>query len=265
MKDLVTQAEKLIRLVAPELQDRQIYPILSANLPASFAAAARRLDGWAHPDLDLIMEPELTRRGRWRGRGCGIALSPQTLALSSSRRPRESRQKDFPTRFQATILHELCHMLERGFLDQVDAAPPPRKTIEATAAAFGKADVADNAGLSVHWHEFAFIRTVIHMAFRASALGVPVTPGGMFQAHAYGLSPMYKYTAALGDEPEALRGLTFDQIAETPPPRAFRALWRKDLLRLLLPVQSRAELDQKLSAYDRRRLFIHERTNNGTC
>jgi len=104
-------------------------------------------------------------------------------------------------------------------------------------------------------HEWRFIRIALHLAYRATRAGVPLTPLDVFDAAGYGLSPTWKYVAALGDEPERMASLDFTAIRVAPVPTAFAAVWRRDLLRWLLPAKSREQLSETLAAC-RRRIYI---------
>ena len=74
-----------------------------------------------------------------------------------------------------------------------------------------------------------YIRTALHLAHRAAVLGVAVASLDVFDATAYGLSPIQHYADALGDEPARLADSTIHTLEQTPPPSAFADVWLADV------------------------------------
>lgn len=262
MRHLCKQAETLCRAIAPELCGNQLYVVLMGHLPESFGPGVRRLGGLTTPHLCNILQPELEQSGRWRGRGPGFILAPATIASSTKHNRRATRKRAFVAAFFACVIHELAHATDTDCFDEVFAEQPSPEhiAIERNAIA-AYAMTAKDCDSALRWHEWSFIRAAMHLTYRARKAGADVYPGTVFEASVYGLSPAYEYASALGDEPERMADCNFAEIEEVSPPRAFADLWRRDLLKLLLPVTSRDDLKQKLSAYDRRRLFIPTQEN----
>ena len=70
---------------------------------------------------------------------------------------------------------------------------------------------------------------VIHLAHRAAAAGIGVTPADVFDAADYSLSPISAYAEALGDEPARMIDRPFYEIRAAIPPAAFTDLWQSNL------------------------------------
>ena len=64
----------------------------------------------------------------------------------------------------------------------------------------------------------------------------------------YGISPIHRYEAALGDEPERLADATFAEIRETPAPKPFRDLWNADVSRWIDRANLKADAVRTLRA-----------------
>jgi hypothetical protein len=118
-----------------------------------------------------------------------------------------------------------------------------------TADADGTDPPTNGPGAAIPWrgHEWAFIRAALHLAHRAAALGVDLTPRDVFDAETYGLTPTGRYVAALGDEPDRLAGCDFATVARTPPPAAFGELWLADVRRWLERPDARDEMVRMLA------------------
>ena len=255
---LAADAEAVCRTVAPELAGRPLYVLLPSQLPPELRGSDGTL-ACTMRHLDLIVRPTLERFGRWRGRGPAMVIDPAEVASAAARRPRESRRRSFPPSFLSVVLHELAHILDVGLLGE---AEPPAGLIEfgrrlLAAEAAGELPPSNGHGAPVpwRWHEWRFIRIATHLAHRATRAGEGISPVDIIDTAELGLSPTWQYVETLGDEPERMASQDFATIRVAPPPRAFAAVWRRDLLRWLLPVKSRDELSMALAACGRR-IFI---------
>jgi hypothetical protein len=267
---LPARAEALCRAVAPELADRPLYVLLRSELPADLRGDGETL-GCTMKHLAAIVRPELERLRRWRGIGPAMIIDPAGVAVTLTHRPRESRRRCFLHAFLAIALHELAHTLDVGMDDANPAADPPAGLVALgrcilAAEAAGELPPTNGDGAAIPWrgHEWRFIRIAIHLAHRATRAGVDVSPLNVFDAAAHGLSDTWEYVAALGDEPQRMASLDFAAIRAAPAPAAFVAVWRRDLLRWLLPAQSRDQLSQTLAACGRR-IFIHTAAQDATA
>jgi hypothetical protein len=178
-----------------------------------------------------------------------MVLDPRAIARNAERRIRPARRRIFAPLAFGVALHELAHVLTA----EPDEAEPSAEYVEAgramlTADAAGKTPTT-GPGAAVPWrgHEWAFIRAALHLARRAAALGLDLTPHDVFDAETYGLAPTGRYVAALGDEPERLAGRDFATIARTPPPAAFGELWLADVRRWLERPDTRDEMATMLA------------------
>ncbi|HMQ15313.1 MAG TPA: hypothetical protein PKC49_05005 [Phycisphaerae bacterium] len=270
MNGLPARAETLCRDVAHGLADRPLYVLLRSELPADMRGDGETL-GCTMKHLAAIVRPELERLGRWRGIGPAMIIDAAGVAATLARRPRESRRRCFLPAFLAIALHELAHILDVGIDDANPAADPPaglvalgRRILAAEAAGELPPTNGDGADIPWRWHEWRFIRIAIHLAHRATCAGVDVSPLNVFDAPAHGLSDTWEYAAALGDEPQRMASLDFAAIRAAPVPPAFAAVWRRDMLRWLLPATSREQLSQTLAACARR-IFIPAAAQDATA
>lgn len=270
MNHLAARAEQLCHVVAPELGNRPLYVLLRSELAAELRGDDETL-GCTMKHLDAIVRPELERLGRWRGRAPAMIIDADGVAATLARRPREARRRCFVSAFLAVALHELAHILDVGIDNANLATAPPadlvsfgRRILAAEASGELPPTNGDGAAIPWRWHEWRFIRIAIHVAHRATRAGVDLSPLHVFDATAHGLSPTWEYAAALGDEPRRMASINFAVIRAAPVPSAFVAVWRRDLLRWLLPTTSRDKLSQTLAACGRR-VFIPTAARDATA
>jgi hypothetical protein len=255
MKRLTAEAEALCRAVAPDLARGPLYVLLRSELSAELRVGHGLL-GLTTRHLDLILRPTLERLGRWCGRGPAMLIDPAALAAGSAHRDRSARWRAFKPAFLGIVLHELAHVLDADLTSGPEPDPDlvvfARLAFEAELK--GTIEPTNGPGTAIPWrrHEWRFIRIALHWAHRATRVGVPLTPLDVFDAAEYGLSPTWEYAAALGDEPERMASLDFAAIRSAAVPAAFAGVWRRDLLRWLLPARSREQLSEALAACGRR-------------
>lgn len=249
MKRLRTEAEALCRAVAPELAGRPLYVVLASDVYPD-AGNGDGPDGCTMRHLDLMLRPTLERLGRWSGRGPAMVLDPRAIARNAERRIRPARRRAFAPAAFGVALHETAHVLTA----EPGEGEPSAEYLEAgramlTADADGTDKPTNGPGAAVPWrgHEWAFIRAAMHLAHRAAALGVDLTPRDVFDAEPHGLAPTCRYMAALGDEPDRLAGCDFATIALTPPPVAFAELWLADVRGWLERPDARDEMVRMLA------------------
>ncbi len=257
--NLSFHAEALCRAVAPDLSDGPLYILLRSELPPDIQKPPHTI-AFTMQILDLILRPTLERLGRWRGRGPAMIIDPAEVAAVSAHRPRVSRQRSFKPVFLGAILHELSHILDLG---QDEEADPPALVVEIgrrviSAESASELPPSNGHGAPIPWrlHDWRFIRVALHLAYRAIQAGEQISALDIIDTAELGLSPIWQYAKALGDEPDRLVHQSFAVIHATPVPKAFAAVWRRDLLRWLLPVISREDLAVRLEACGRR-VFIH--------
>lgn len=113
MRSLCAQAEALCRVVAPDVAIGPLYVVLRTALPPVYQNGDD-FDGCTLHHLDLVLQPELKRFGRWCGRGPAMILDPQRIAALEARRPTVSRRRAFPSSVFGVVLHELAHIIDIG-------------------------------------------------------------------------------------------------------------------------------------------------------
>jgi hypothetical protein len=130
------------------------------------------------------------------------------------------------------VLHELAHNLSIG---PDDGDPPAglilvgRFLLAAELSGLGVPTNGPGAAVPWRWHEWSFIRTVLHLRYRAESLGIKLSSTDVFSASDYGLSTTWRYLAGLGDEAARLANLDFATISMMTPPDVFVDLWEADV------------------------------------
>ena len=100
----------------------------------------------------------------------------------------------------------------------------------------------------------------LHVAHRAERLlGYGIVLLDVFDPDDYGLSGIYAYRNALGNEPAALEAEPFTAILKTCPPRPFVELWLADVDRWLSGIDSPTP-DNARPWWLRKTCFLFERS-----
>jgi hypothetical protein len=216
--------ERLLRLVDPE-NPRPIYLVDVATVEDKRLDAGIDWTAWTGLLIDLQLQDELERQGRWSGRGFATLLRLDRLELGF--------------RFVAgCVLHEYAHHLEclvdheREFDQQVDpqvAAARKRvglMTTEITARWMTKIPTQGNQD-APRWagHELPFVRACCHLAYRANNVFESIRPGHLrfikpYHGHLVSERP---FIEACGSEIQS--GDPLVEILRTPPPRGLVDLW----------------------------------------
>lgn len=221
---LCQRAEQLWHAIAPrDLGGTPVYVVPVSALPEHFGLAGA-CHGYTTPSLDLYLQPTLGPG--WRGRGAAAVINDIALANDWA------DAEDFELAFLLVALHELAHVLERDQLYRARPDASPERLIHETlvlAQAVAEPEPAAPQTPPFQHHGDSFIRTCIHVSYRANHLNVPARPSGLCAGSRYGLSPAYQYGEALGDEPEQLAEAKFRDILARPLPDAFVQLWNQDV------------------------------------
>lgn len=201
-----------IRAIAPELE--RVYILTHpSHLPRPACSAYCPLV------VNPLLEKHLQAIGEWRGPGEMLVFvdEPRSLELALP-----------------IVLHELSHCLPKR--PAIHEPEPTPELLQANFRAYQKMAVTmrDATRPPWHGHGLSFIRTAIHVCFRAVwhrrhpllDLESMTVAGGT-----YGLSPARYYKQALGDEPASMLGSTFADILSTPPPETFTMLFQDDTAR----------------------------------
>lgn len=236
---LTLRATALCLAVAPELRGRPFYVMLTSDLPVS--ERSRTTAGHVSPTMDLYLRPYLGER--WRGRGPAMVVHDcllqgeiaATLGGFSERlrdvaKPRLWRVA-LPN-FYRTVLHELGHVFALGG-DYEPLGAAGQESIRSHGYGGLVADIdkrieADpDLDRQRRYHSpVSWLRLVIHLQHRATALGVAVAPEPTERWHC---SPFPDYVRALGDEPERCAGLPVAEILQRPLPAEYRRLVLTDI------------------------------------
>lgn len=226
------QAADLIRSIVPELADGPLYVVQSdaGGLPSQYRNG---FVGLHSPWLDVALSSWLRDRGEWRGRGPAVVVNAPSLRYDAERDAGTDQafaDELFQGRLTAVLVHELAHVVE-GPIDRREFPELAAASRQATEAV--RRWSADNTPPAVPWqgHGGDWLRLLAHVHHRAERLLDRRLPTPWVCGDNYQLAPYLAYRTALADEPERLRGQTFETIRNTAPPEAFVDLWRNDVRR----------------------------------
>ncbi|GEM_PF-1945227 len=163
----------------------------------------------------------------------GLSVHAGVAALASGRfmvLSSEFAGRDADFEMNALVCHELAHLVSR---------PGPQENkinIEALKPVVAKpwrSWPAHCGPLLWAGHDYRFIRTLVHIAYRLSSQGFLVDREASFSHRTYGLSSLSKYATALADEPSRLDWIPIAEVLATPMPQSFQKLWTHDVVRSL--------------------------------
>jgi hypothetical protein len=220
--DLWQRAEWLCRAVAGrELANLPLYIVPQSRLAELGFADDQH--GLTCLSLDLFVREYMEE---YRGRGPAMVINED--AIRQCHHP-----DDVEYIILATVLHELAHIVERPthHAEWHADADPMRIKFDALTVAYATHEPQPVDVPAYDGHDHVFIRTCLHLACRAEQVGVKICPNVLCAGRSYGLYPATSYQRALGDEPEQLRHLKFQEILAIEPPAAFTALWQDDVAR----------------------------------
>ncbi|MDX1945245.1 MAG: hypothetical protein SFU86_07550 [Pirellulaceae bacterium] len=218
---LRSEALALAEAIAPEVFDSALYLLDRAELTRPWPNDCLAYCG----PTDKFSCDYLAAKNKWHGHGVLIAVDFTRFA--------EDHPENRRWAFLNLFLHELAH--------GVPAPPPRAETDDAEIAALltrleseryerAAAQAEKTMNETDSDHGFRFLRTVIHLWYRALTSGffghLDAIMGPM-----YGIASMARYVEALGDEPRRMFAETFGHIQATKPPAAFSALWTNELSR----------------------------------
>lgn len=213
---LTDQAERIARLLAPEdLRDRELYVILATGDDAKYLWPGAV--GCTGPFADLSFRDLLRSRGLWRGRGFAIVLAPDSRDL-----------------FFGCLCHELAHCLERRFSAAYWELEPNDHPADSFERLWGTPFIPPTenrlpTGPPFDKHGCDFLRSLIHVYYRAEQLGLQFYERDIFAHRVYGLSPLAAYAFRLRDEPRKWMGRPIADLAgDVPLPADFAELFAND-------------------------------------
>jgi hypothetical protein len=263
MTDLLRDhCTRLVRAIAPDLADAPVYIIFRSELPRELAGEIGtdlRIAGLTCPALDVLLRDYLAER--WAGRGAAMIINDADLIEEERERRRRFNwtEAEFHEAVRsavaAVVVHETAHILDDG-LPTRELSP---ESLDTGAAMLreelsGTVDYADH-DLPFRGHEWAFIRTLLHLEHRAQAAGFALNGWHLFTGSSYGTRSLIAYGTALGDEPQEMAAKTFAEIGATLPPAEFYKCWIDDVTRYLTRTTDR-EAAELAIAKCARRIFI---------
>ena len=209
--DALSAMRKLVLGIAPELRQSPLYIVTPPpDYPVMTGIRA------FHTPYDFAIRADLVSRNEWRGKGNIICICADDIDTED---------------MLGVILHETAHALP--FCEPaVDFEPTPAEAARQSELITAWVTTPDTAELREPWvrHELPFIRRCLHLAYRASRLGVVIPwPAIQFAGWHYGLSGAWRYSRLLGDEPARLSGCSFAEIEQTEAPPAFCELFNSDV------------------------------------
>lgn len=240
----VLELETLVRRIAPgDIASRPLYVCFVSDMPIDLRPN-RDTFGYHSTFLDIAFRSWLTDSGRWRGRGPAIVLNDVAIAETANSLAGDDaglRDELYRLRILAITLHETAHVLTspidlRILPDEIaaDIEKSSRASVIEWIADHDKPLAAD-VEFPPQWsgHEAAFIRTLLHVTHRAERLGIERLPDMfLFPNLNYSLSGLWCYRSAIRKEIEGFdSSLTFADLRQCHPPKAFIELWRDDLQR----------------------------------
>lgn len=207
---MIEQFNKLATAIAPEWHG---YVLMQPHeLPCPRDTSAYCILG-----RNIRLRDYLTARGEWRGWLPCLVVVEETDDLET---------------FLGLLLHELSHALPFFELEDIEPTAADRAMQDLVALCWEKVDPYEAFAIEP-WlgHEWQFLRRCLHLIHRAALHGVTVPLPAVFDAGRYGLSGLWHYRNALGDEPQRLLGADFSTIETAPAPEEFTALWVADVER----------------------------------
>ena len=208
------EAEQLIQDAAGD--DLPVcYCCDAATLPAEYDRAG--FAGYTASFLDVLLEQPLRDEMRWRGRGHASVIFCNRI------------ESDYFA--LGVAAHEATHHLdllaELGQpADAIGVPPGDLRALLCEPIPQGKEAQPE--------HGLAFIRAGLHLAFRIQRLP-GVSHFGVdamrIAGSRYGLSHVYHYMEAIGDERQERIGEPITRILKSPAPAEFAALFASDIAR----------------------------------
>jgi hypothetical protein len=221
--ELCSKAEALCRQIAPrDLDGVPLYIVPLSKVPAGLSGISQ-FDGYTSISLDLYMKGVIGPA--WKGRG-------PCMCIHDILPTGEMNAIDVETAFNGIVVHELGHILGRSMLFE-ERDDSDQAAIAAEATKFG----ADVNGpfppmqrlVPFYGHGAIYIRAILHLCYRAAKVGMGVSPSEVYLANGYSLSRTIQYRTALGAEPRRMVDASFEEICNTPYPKAFWRLWTSDV------------------------------------
>lgn len=213
VEQLCKRGERLCRaLASKDLAGVPLYVV-----PQSRIGGTSTCDGYTALSLDLHLRGQIDD---YYGRGPCMVVNDMALA--------ELDATDFERAFLVVVVHELAHILERRCLFYERSEPAAKIAEEAKQIQRAVSSDVFDADVAFWHHGHRFIRIALHLANRASRLGISIAPGSLCAGRRYEQSHACRYAEALGREPKRFMRASFRTLNRVPHPEAFRRLWTAD-------------------------------------
>ncbi len=200
----------------PKLIDRRVYVVLASELGIR---PHGDLAGFTSPSLHVLIREQLP--DAYRGALPGIVFVDQWPGSDAA---------TLAVGFDAIVTHELAHVVESDLTSancREDGGGELRSLLSKP-----RTDWPAHAG-SIRWkgHDVRFIRALCHLVHRLESRGLPISHESAFVHRAYGLSPLKRYRASLGDEPSRNSWRPLADVLAEPFPEKTQQLWARDVSR----------------------------------
>jgi hypothetical protein len=217
---MLDECQQLVRIVAPrEFPDR--LPLVIDMAELSHLPGNNDCHGWAN-DGSVFQLPFAERLGERYQRGDAV------IALDIAGIKASAKHGHFRDCVFATMLHEIGHVVPRPTV-RPDLPVPQKKLrdYQLRVMQWWEDKQKPDDPADVH-HGALFIRRAIHLFVRAAEAGVSA-----FLDDVLGRSKWRScgamYLPLLLGEALQMRGASFAEIDQTPPPRLFILQWQADL------------------------------------
>jgi|GEM_PF-830340 len=246
LEDYTRQALRIALRCGEFLMRRELNPVSWRSLPlyivpASWVPSEENLSvgGLCCAHFDVLFRPIIEKNSIWRGRGPCVTVNDKAIyELVAPRGNPVLHRASFKRKFVSVALHEIAHAIFNAPFRVVDDVSP--ETIEILesrqAAPFVSIPLRDNPTPWLQHDPLTFGRVLIHLAHRINESGLldlefDVDPSALYSKTLYGVSPLYDYAVAFGDEPERLKKIPLSLLGVFDPPDAATKLFADDVAR----------------------------------
>jgi len=243
LEELRTDCESLCRQCALiDFDGKPLYVVLGSEIIGD--KNVERIGGCTTSLLDILARPSIESRGQWCGRGPALMINEKMMWQIAVEQCGTTSLPVFP-KFKSlclsVALHEAAHLAVDGTARQ-DISPEAAeyvstKTLRAFRVALTETTATREERRSDREHHDAkWIRAILHLHHRACATNywplLAMQLDVVADLELYGLSPVWKFERAIGDEPARLIGLSIAEILASEPPGEFSKLYTADTDRL---------------------------------
>jgi hypothetical protein len=231
-KSLLASGRETVESLAAALLPCKVYLLFSSE-GAPLSLSLPNALGVAGASLDLSAWPWLAGRDGWHGRRPAVFIDDSAIMammLDDWGITPDRIAPEFADLLNSVALHELAHVAT--IPADVEPETAARREYAETLHAYVAATF-DFPQSTPPWfgHDFTFVRSALHLRFRALQIGAFCSAGNMIDSQFYGLSPVYFYWQALMGEMKCRQSLPIFELAHVRPSNSVLALWRSDVKR----------------------------------